>query len=140
MRGYTAENRVFKRRRTPILLTDARGMAAMLFHHFGVEHIEVNRARGGTRQFSSRSYGGSHYWHAHLFRPAWISIGGGAPDWHVCHEVAHHVATTRVGEKHGHGNIWAGIYVEAVRVAIGETYARRLLKAMLTEGLKPWSA
>jgi hypothetical protein len=111
-------------------MQEARDLAARLFDHFDVEPIVVQRPQhGGTRSgmyFYPRSRSG---------KPARIELRDDAPDWMVCHEVAHHVAHNR-GHR-GHGPEWAAIYVEAVEAVISEPYADRLHRAMTREGLVP---
>lgn len=128
MRGYDAERPVFRRRRRALTMAEAREVAAKLFAHFGLPPIRVDRTNASAR-------GGSWYWEPYKDRPPRIRLDQLAPDWVVCHEVAHYVADM-LGDS-GHGNTWAGAYVEAVRVAITPSYARRLELSMLRTGLAP---
>jgi len=131
MRGYRAEAQAFASRRRALSMQEARDLAARLFDHFDVDPIVVQRVR------SPRPGGnGSWFWHPHKGRPAKIHLDVEAPDWIVCHEVAHYVAFER-NPREGHGREWAAIYVEAVRVVISEHYADRLHRAMVREGLVP---
>lgn len=129
MKAYAIEDAVFSRRNKPLTMQEARDLAAKLFAHFGVEPIVVKRAVGTAGQRSS-----SHFWHPHKERPARIHLDILAPDWIICHEVAHYVNFTR-GAK-GHGKAWAAIYVEAVRVVISDTYANRLEAKFAKGGLR----
>ncbi len=137
MKAYDCENRVFARRKQPMAMDDSVALANKLFAHFGVEPIVVRRTWQKGRS-------GSHFWHAHNDRPVFISLGSHAPDWIVCHEVAHYVAHCRAGstttnndgKRTGHDKAWASIYVEAVRLAIGDTYADRLARAFAKAKLK----
>ena len=130
MRGYRAEGKVFARRRRALSMQEARDLAGLLFDHFDVDPIVVQRPQhGGTRRgfyFYPRPRSGT---------PARIELRDDAPDWMVCHEVAHHVAFDR-GHR-GHGPEWAAIYVEAVEEFISEPYGARLHRAMVREGLVP---
>jgi hypothetical protein len=131
MRGYDAERRVFARRRQLMTMDEARSMAAKLFAHFGVEPINVRRT---IRQHPHRK-AGSWFWHGTPSKPPRIALDLEAPDWVVCHEVAHYVVWLQ--GKTGHGRPWAAAYVEAVRVAITPSYADRLERAFQRCGLLP---
>lgn len=127
MKAYDVEDRVFGRRKQPLSMVDSLDLASKLFAHFGVEPIEVKRSRQKQR-------GASFFGHPFKGRPAFIRLASHAPDWVVCHEVAHYVdwcrvgndATTDNGARTGHTPGWAALYVEAVRLTISETYADRL--------------
>lgn len=137
MKAYQAEDRVFARRKSPLSMVDSLDLAAKLFAHFGVEPITVRRSlqKGGNA---------SRFHHPFKGRPAYISLGSHAQDWIVCHEVAHYVAWCRSGNsategvsiRDGHGVGWAEAYVEAVRLAIGDTYAARLQNAFTRARLR----
>lgn len=133
MRAYDAENRVFARRKTPLTMDEARDLAGKLFAHFGVEPIVVKRT---IRRHPHRA-GGSWFRHPYKGKPGWIALDLIAPDWVVCHEVAHYAAWEMHGHaiERGHGHRWAALYVEAVRVRISQTYADRLTNAFIRVGL-----
>lgn len=119
-------------------MQEARDLADKLFAHFGVEPILVQRTQ-------RRDAYGSWFWHPWKGRPARIHLSNEAPDWIVCHEVAHYVAWDSARQladdgfapfrNPGHGREWATVYVEAVRVAISEHYAHRLRLAMGRNGI-----
>lgn len=138
MRAYEAEDAVFRRRRHPLSMQESRDLAAKLFAHFGVEPILVQRTRTAGRT-------GSWFFHPHKGKPARIHLDDAAPDWIVCHEVAHYVVWDRErlrrelsgdrARNPGHGVEWATVYVEAVELVISEHYAGRLARSIRRHGI-----
>lgn len=144
MRAYDAEREVFRRRTKAMTMADARDLAAKLCAHFGVPPLLVQRNRQGEPNWGSTYWWGARSWYRDgTGRAPRIHLAETAPDWLVCHEVAHHVATCRVDmpaegrpRNPGHGPAWQRLYVEAVELAISAHYARRLHLAMRRRGLR----
>lgn len=131
MRAYEVERRVFARRRTRLEMDDARLLADTLCDLFAVPRIHVLRNR------NQWGYG-SWFYPPRGGKPALVALSWQAPDWVVCHEVAHWVTWYqghRRGRECGHGHEWALRYCIAVGAAISDTYAVRLARAMEKAGV-----
>jgi hypothetical protein len=138
MHVYTVEHEeaVFTRRMTPITTKQAREIATRLFEHFDVPPIGLTlkpRKRECTAA-DTRVYA---YWLMPTKKEPLgrIRLLRACPDWIICHEVAHYVAWYKWcnGERHcdpSHNSVWAETYVEAVAIAIGPGYAKRLAKVL----------
>lgn len=132
IRGYEVEDRVFSRR-TPrhgnITMTDALRIGRVLCARWDLPPIQIRVARGFP-------HAGSMYYFAHKGEPSHIRLGRPL-DWMVCHEMAHYASDAVKPTERGHGRVWAGWYVDAVRLIIPGAYGDRLESGFRRVGLDP---
>ncbi len=99
-------------------LAEQRAIALKVAEHFDLGPVTVKRGRSpwkGWARYSDRT----------------ISLGTYCGPAYVCHEVAHLAAAHRHGENvQAHGPEFRALYVEAVRVGVNETQARRLAASL----------